>query len=115
MSPTSIDLIPFVHSWDGALLERVLDLEEQVFGYRFVTTDEGEKLQVKWPINDDYLTNKALLRIFNLQSSDTEGKRGRIEALKRNYYQLMAMVELELDAREIEYVKFDSTILTPDF
>lgn len=107
--------LEFIYGRYDQINNRVMILEDDLFHNRFITTENGEKIQIEFPKTQDYLNHQSLHKIYSIYQWDSERKNTRIKYLKRDYNKIMSMLEKELILREVDFEVFDTTGLERNF
>lgn len=107
--------LKFIYGFDDQIQSRVKDLEAELFEYKFMSIQNGEKIHIKLPKNANYINDQALHEIYAMLNRDAYEKKSRLRYLKNNYNKLMAMIEKELERNEVDFKVLDTTALKRDF
>ena len=105
----------FIHGRDEELQQQISDLEQELFRLEIVQHEEGDPHHIKVPVSPDYIHLQALHKILDLNDNDSEHKRYRLDRLKKDYFELMSIMEEEMTRRAISFISFDSTSVKRDF
>ncbi|MFC4720867.1 DUF6090 family protein [Geojedonia litorea] len=107
--------VNFIHQADVLIRERVGVLEADLFNFKFIAVNDSTTAHVMFPKDMSYIHHQSLHKIYDLLSHDTYNKVFRLKQLKRNYNNVMQMIEKELEKRKIEFEYFDTSTLKRDF
>ncbi len=109
-----VRLTMFISGHDPQLEDEVQRLEEDLFNYRFKAINDSTFVHMQLP-KGNIINHQSLHRIYEKLFRDALNKRNRLESLKKEYLNLISVLESELEEREMEFKKMDTLSWVRDF